>query len=232
VTAEHIDARPDLRFTSGARVTFMAIAAALMVPVVWFGMAQRGANHGTAFDQWALKWTQTHRMTSGPLHFVLLESTGLSYAGTAALVGLVVAAAHSMVRRPRTMWAILAALAATIVLVELIGKPYFRRTIIGANAYPAGSAAFASLVSISLAVLTRTFTRRRRSWIAVYVLMMILSMAPKLYFAVLNQQHYLTDLFGGAAVGLAASLAALASAGWVDLKSGSDAINTSAGSDT
>jgi hypothetical protein len=232
VTIEQIEVRPDLQFRRRSRLTLLAIAVVLIVPVVWFGLAHHNFEGPTAFDEWAIRWTQNHRMTDGPLHFVMLESTGFSFAGTAALVAIIAVAAFRRVGRPRVMWSIVAAQVATALLVEVIGKPIFHRTIRGVNAYPAGSSAFATQVAITLATIAWMFSRRRRSWITVFLAMIALSMAPKLYFAILNQQHYLSDLIAGVAVGLAVSLTSLAVASRAVLNNGSDAIKTSAGSDT
>jgi hypothetical protein len=231
VTIETVEADPDLHFGKGRAVLLAALLVAFLVPVVWFGWAGRGDTAVSGFDKAAVTWTQEHRITKGLLHFAMLESTGISFGGSALLVAALVA---WMFLRSGRRWAATGVLASPFIagiLVEVVFKPTFHRPINGANAYPSGSTASGAVVAVTIAMAIWMFTRRRLLTVVGFTVM-LLSVTPRMYFYVLNKQHYLSDELAGIAVGLSSTLVAFLAARSLRGSKGSAAIISSAGSDT
>jgi hypothetical protein len=211
--------------------TIVALVAALIVPVVLFGLSVRDDTTGIGFDESALKWTQRHRITEGFLHFVMLESTGISFGGSALVISALIAWMLKRSGRPRAAWALCLAPFIAGLLIEVILKPWFHRSINGSNAYASGSTASGAVVALAIAYAITTFTGRRSLGIAAFVVM-LLSVLPRMYFYVLNKQHYLSDELAGVAVGVSSTLLAFLAVGVFRGSKGKAAIISSAGSDT
>jgi hypothetical protein len=231
VTTEQPLDQPDLHFGRGRTALLLALLIAFIVSVVWFGLAGRGDTAVSGFDKSAVRWTQEHRITKGIFHFAMLESTGISFGGSALLIAAIVAWMFLRSGRRRAALGVMAAPFIAGILVEVIFKPWFHRPINGANAFPSGSTASGAVVAVTIAMAIWKFTGRRLLTTLGFIVM-LLSVVPRMYFYVLNKQHYLSDELAGIAVGLASTLLAFLAARSLRGKSGNAAIISSAGSET